>query len=641
MDALATFAMWILATIAVVALGAHLLRRTFDRAEVREGLPSKPLLAPRQHRDAPLGNHVGPGQQVSLRPAYQPVARDTLTAPEQPTDSLQTNAAAAPARSISGPSSEQDEMKLPPATELTGPIPESCSSTVEELPRKLDSDILPVAGATIDTSAEIVEATAEAIVQEDANEAARSHGTGPVEAQGSDLSSVDLSRRRQSFHRDRRGRKRGQAPAAPLPEPTETAAEGPAIKASAEVRLLLNLHPIQETVQLSAVLSKPEGYPGTCTIDLNGGTQLHAYDESRYDDIDLSWRPETLASEFRFSAPGGFSWIRSVRRVHIFAPSPTEAGLVSVPAAMLGQEHAIVCRAEDSDFVRTLAQATRSQELQNFTNWRGVPAGWCVFAGYAPRQAAEGIAAGDFSPLDPLYDLKINLVGGLRLRSNAFAEAHAPRIELSGLPAHATVSIDGKPAVADGTGAWQAEGWNAAGPHLIDVVPGPSLSYEIVADPAGHHGWPRWQSEEAVFPTDREVWTRTSICGASIMGAHGETVLAHETVPTLIALDSRGHATPFQRRSDASVSIALPSSPPAFLLVASGNRRHQGEIVWLGLEPSREGIAGSADKLSTWANIVRIAAARRLPIESNGSPEAKALWQKTARRARNVRRRTA
>jgi hypothetical protein len=319
----------------------------------------------------------------------------------------------------------------------------------------------------------------------------------------------------------------------------------------------------------------------------------------------------------------------------------TEPGLVSVPAAALGQEHAIVCRADDTEFVRTLAEATGSPELQDLAHWGGVPAGWCVLAGYTPRRAAEGIQAGDFSPLDPLYDLKINLVGGLRLRPNTFAEAHAPRIELSGLPAHATVSIDGKPAAADETGTWRAEGWDAAGLHLIDVVPGPSLSYEIVADPAVHHGWPRWQPEEAIFPANKEAWTRTSICGASIMGARGETVLAHETAAILIALDSRGHATPFQRRSDASVSIALPSSPPAFLLVASGNRRHQGEIVWLGLEPSRGGIAGSADELSTWANIVRSAAARCLPVKSNGSVEAKPLWQKAARRARDVRRRTA
>ena len=641
MDALATFAMWILAAIAVVALGAHLLRRTSARAELREGLPSQPLLAPKRHHSAPLGNHDGPGQQVSLRPAYQPLARDTLTAPEQPADSPVTSAAAAPVPSTSGSSSEPDATKLLPATELTEPNAEGSSSTVEEEPSEASSEILPAADATTVTSTETVQADAEAIAQKHASEAAESYDKGSAIDQGSDLGSIQPPRRRQSVHRDRRGRKRAQVPAAPLPKPTDAPAENPTMRASAEVRLRLDLHPIRETVRLSAALSKPEGYPDTCTIDLNGGTPLHAYDESRYDDADLAWLPETLANELRFSAPGGLSWIRAARRVHIFARSPTEPGLVSVPAATLGQEHAIVCRADDSDFIRTLGEATRSPELQNFTHWEGVPAGWCVFAGYAPQQAAGGIAAGDFLPLDPLYDVKIHLVGGLRLRLNTFAEAHAPRIELSGLPAHATVSIDGKPAVADPTGAWQAEGWDAAGPHFVDVVPGPYLSYEIVADPAGHHGWPRWQSEETIFPANREVWTRTSICGASIMGAHGETVLAHEAAATLIALDSRGHATPLQRRSDAGVSIALPANPPAFLLVASGNRRHQGEIVWLGLELSSEGIAGSADELSTWANIVRSAAARRLPVKSNGSLEAKALWQKTARRARNVRRRTA
>lgn len=133
------------------------------------------------------------------------------------------------------------------------------------------------------------------------------------------------------------------------------------------------------------------------------------------------------------------------------------------------------------------------------------------------------------------------------------------------------MTIDGKAASADGTGAWQAEGWDGPGSHLIDLTPGPSLSYEIVADPANREGWPRWQSQ-AILPAHKELWTRTSICGASILGVGGEAVLAHEAKPTLIALGSRGHATPFQKRSDANVSIALTPELPAFLLVTSGIR---------------------------------------------------------------------
>jgi hypothetical protein len=473
----------------------------------------------------------------------------------------------------------------------------------------------------------------------------------PIATSASDTSQPEISppqdarpaadvhpRRQQAVHHDRRGRKRHQpkaSPQQPAVEPLQTSSAKPL----ADVRLRLELHPIRETVQLSLVLLKPEGYPDTCTIDLNGGTQLNSYDENRFDDIDLIWLPDTLSNEFRFSAPGGFTWIRSARRIHIFASSATEPGFISVPAAVRGSEHAIVCRSEDADSVREVAEAAGSPELETLDHWNGVLAGWCVLTGYTPHHAAEDSAAGDFSSLDPRYNLEIRFAGGLQLRSNAFAEGHAPRIELPDLPDRVSVTIDGKAASADVTGAWQAEGWDTRGFHLIDLAPGPSLSYEIVADPANREGWPRWQPEAAP-PSRKEAWAQTSICGASILGIGGETVLARETKSTLIALGSRGHATPFQRRSDANVSIALTSDPPAFLLAASGTRRHQGEVIWLGLEPAAAGSTGSRTSLLAWAGIVRSAASRRLPFQSNGSSDAKAAWQRTARRARDVVRRT-
>lgn len=441
-------------------------------------------------------------------------------------------------------------------------------------------------------------------------------------------------RQQRAVHRDRRGRRRNRNKAA-SPQPEVVPAQSSRAKLSADVRLRLELHPVRETAQLSLVLSKPEGYPSACTI--NGGTHLHSYDESRYDDIDLMWLPDTLSTEFRFFADGGYTWVRSARRIHIFAGSATEPGFVSVPAAVQGLEHAIICRSDDSDIVRGIAEAAGSPEPKTLVNWEGVPAGWSILTGYTPYRAAEILAAGEFSPLDPRYNLEISFVGGLQLRSNVFAEGHSPRIKLPDLPDRVSVTIDGKIASPDSTGAWQAEGWDAAGIHLIDLVPGPSRSYEIVADPANGEGWARWQSEIAL-PVQKEVWTQTSICGASILGLAGETVLAHEAKSTVIALGTRGNTTPFQKRSDANVSIALIPEPPAFLLVASGTRRHQGEIVWLGLEPTAKNLVGSSTALLTWANIVRSAAARRLPFQFYGSPDAKAVWQKMLRRARDVRR---
>jgi hypothetical protein len=440
-----------------------------------------------------------------------------------------------------------------------------------------------------------------------------------------------------AMHRDRRGSRRARQPAriaeaAPAEKQTQT------VRAPAELRLRLILHPIRQSVQLALILARPEGFPPSSTICMSGPITILAFDESRYDDLDIDWLPETLAGELRFESPDGYRWVRSARRVQLFSSDPGEAGLVSVAAARFGAEHAVVCTTGDAETVRQIAASAGSPPLAAHDHWHGIPPGWCVLSGYKPGKPAEYVHDGTFRPLDPGYDIQIRLAGGLPIRSGVFAAGHPPRIETGVLPDGAAVRIDGEDATLGSDGGWEAKNWNEPGTHLIDIVPGPSLTYEIASDPADSGGWEMWDAHAARF-AGAEPWARARICGAALSGPSGETLLAHGTRQMLIALGSRDDATALRNRPDVEASVALLAAPPDFLLAASGLRRRQGEVIWLGLEGAAARAPGRAQASTFhWASIVRSAAARRLALRTNGSAAAKDTWLKAVRRARALKR---
>jgi hypothetical protein len=449
--------------------------------------------------------------------------------------------------------------------------------------------------------------------------------------------SESISRPKQrAVHRDRRGRRRN-AKLASLATPTETARTSVS-QPPAEAWLRLALHPIQQTAVLTLVLSRPVGFPERAFVEFGGKlVEFGAYDERRYDDIDVDWRPDLLAGELRVETADGFRWVRSARRVHIFSGDPAEPDLVSVPAARLGAEHTLLSRVEDTALVEAVARATGSPELRPHDHWQGIPDGWRVFSGYIPIHAAEGISDLAFQPLDPGFDIKIELAGGIAIRRGVFTQGHPPRIEISTLPEGATVSIGGERASLNIEQGWEAPGWNAPGQHIVDVVPGPSLTYEIMADPADGVGWTAFELDDNRFP-GCEPWARAQICGAVVTGPSGEQVFAHETRPTLVALGSHDHATVLHQRVGVGVSVGLLPAAAEFLVVSWGQRRHQGTIVWLGLEGASEPVRSARRSVFAWAGVVRGLASRRLPVEGTDSSLARRAWQSTVCRARNLKR---
>ena len=456
----------------------------------------------------------------------------------------------------------------------------------------------------------------------------------PVEPPSEETGNRPIRRpRRPAKHRDRRGGRRIAGPNTTPPEdnlvsPTEVP------RSPAEARLRLSLHPIRRTARLSVVLGRPDGFPQWIVLDIDGNPSIEAYSERRYDDLDLAWSEELLDGEFRVASTEGFHWLRSARKVHIFAEDPNEPDLVSVGAARAGASHTVVCRSGDTAAVRAAAASTRSPELASCEGWQGIPDGWSVLSGYAPARAATPRLPAALRPLDPGAQIEIGFEDGLRIRSRVFAEGHPPRISISPEPVGEAVTIGGRPAALAAGGGWEAPGWDTPGHHLVDVVPGPSASYEILADPWRGAGWEFWNAYPGRFDGRiAEPCACAEVCGASIRGPEGQVVLVAETRPTLIALGLRNSAVPLRRRSDIHVSVGFVFEPPAFLLSAIGQRRSQGRVIWLGHTP----IAlkpGRADP--EWVAAVRWATLRRLPLEDADSG-GEGAWRNAKARARQLK----
>jgi hypothetical protein len=297
----------------------------------------------------------------------------------------------------------------------------------------------------------------------------------------------------------------------------------------------------------------------------------------------------------------------------------------------------LICRAEDVPGVRAIAQQAGSPELVSHDHWQGIPEGWSVLSGYFPVHATRPIAETTLRPLDPGADVDITLGEGLALRPRVFAEGHPPRIEIRPVPESATVTIGGQTAVQNARGAWEAPGWDAPGQHIVDVVPGPSLSYEIVADPGNGEGWPFWNAHEE-RSSGRSAWLRARICGAMLQGPSAEAVVACETQPTMIALGASRGAIALEKRPDANVSVALVAEPPAFLFASSGPRRSQGRVIWLGQAgaPAAPAVGDGVDM--AWVSAVYTAAVRRLPLVG-ADRVGEMAWRRAVLRARKLRRR--
>lgn len=476
----------------------------------------------------------------------------------------------------------------------------------------------------------------------DALAAVTGQTTAPTNVQDDAVSVVDdgiaaaalaSPQRRPTVYRDRRGSRRAASLSAAHPP---RGVPDKVVTAPGEVSIRLSLHPIQRTVRFSLVLARPEGFPERITLAAEGHASVQAYDDRRYDDTDLPVGANLLGAELRFDSLERFQWLRSVRRVQIFSTAPSEPDLLSVPAARAGAEHAILCRSIDVPEVCGIADLAGSPPLVSHDGWPGVPAGCAVLSAYCPVRAVSADIDLSLRTLDPGASITIEL-SGLAVRARVFAQGHPPLIAINGLPDGTTVSIGGENAQQSESGAWVASGWDVPGRHTIDIVPGPSLTYEIAPDPASGDGWSFWNAYEERFGLSVAMpWERAEICGARVIGPSGSTIIAAETQPTMIALGIHSTAVALRRRTDAPVSVGIVPGGAAFLLSAWGGRRSQGRVIWIG-DAAAAGARGSSPPDWSWIQAVRGASARRLSLVEADEAGSRA-WREAVARASGLAR---
>ena len=432
-------------------------------------------------------------------------------------------------------------------------------------------------------------------------------------------------RKHPTVYRDRRGLQRTLSHTPRASEPGESP------PAKARLRLMLDL--ARRSARMSVCLSRPEGFPERIHPLLGGEDPVEAFDMSRYDDIDVSWTADLLDGELRIQSREGQQWLRSARSVHIFAESPAEAGLVSVGAARPGIPHVVVCKVADEESLRRASAATGSSHLTSHERWHGIPDGWAVFSEYNPIHSATPPLPAHLRTLDPGTEVAISLSGRLPIQDRVYAEVGPPRVVVAPLPDVVSVTIDGVPARQASDGTWEAEGWDRPGQHLIDVVPGPSLSYQIMADPAANPGWQFWDAHPERFGSESsEPWSRAMICGTAVRGRNDETIIAAASLPILVAIGHSRDAMPLTPRLDVPASVAVMAEAPSFLVAATGIRRTQGRVVWLG-STAKPGSRSIPDR--HWAETVRSLAARRLRLDG-ADPKGEHVWRTAKQQARRI-----
>jgi len=435
---------------------------------------------------------------------------------------------------------------------------------------------------------------------------------------------------RRALHTPRRGAAR-QSPAHTTPNSRPSAVK----VQRAEALLRLDVDSIRQHVSLSLVLARPRDFPEQIVISdaAEGNLDVGAFDDRRYDDVDLSWRTETLSDELRVrSANGMFEWIRSARTIHVFAPRPGELGKMSASAATLGADNSIICREEDAPEVISVCEAAGSPRPDSLENWDGIPSGWIVLTGYRPARSPGVATDRRLSGLDPGFETEIELCGGLKVFATSFAEGAAPAIMISRVVAGGRITIDGQPAVQGADGTWTAPSWDGPGTHLVDVVPGPSLTYEIIPDPAANGGWDRVNAHPDRFKEGaRGPWVAACICGAQIFAEDERRVIATDAALSGVVIGSRAGAAALRPRKGVRCAIGLVPFTPAFLINSTGFKRTEGVVVWLG----ERAVGRTRDP--GWANVVRQAAGRHLAVHPD-SPAAHAEWDGAMAAARSLRR---
>ena len=409
----------------------------------------------RTHSSAPPSNaraktqmpaHAPPGADGPDRTS---VERTPASAPEIPSSSPEVNVEhpRIPTPPRPTPPQTTSPAKPPPPTTSPHPAPEPSSVTAPGNGERPPAPGVPVLPKATEQSARVgnpaTTAPATDRPTERVNAPTRASPDGPtLVGPGADPIHKPRTTRpgdrepRPAVYRDPRGAGRSTR-RTPRGSPRRPA--GPRDRPPADAKLRLTIRPIRRSAYLSVVLNRPEGYPHEVTFTKPTRLSLEAFDDHRYDDLDLEIG---LESEIRLASDQGYRWVRGARRIQIFTSDPSESGLISVGTARRGASHTVICRTSDVQAVQEAAAAVASPPPTPLNFSTNLPVGWTILANHIPQEPAARPLPEGLTPLDPGHDFAISFEGGLAIRPRAFAQGQPAAISISPDPADGTVTID-------------------------------------------------------------------------------------------------------------------------------------------------------------------------------------------------------
>lgn len=265
------------------------------------------------------------------------------------------------------------------------------------------------------------------------------------------------------------------------PKRTERVAEAQSSKTrffSMRVRIVFS----RRNYQLSLLPERDDDSPEELEVTTaNGKETWSAYQDEWYQEITPSNLSALLGEGGIWeSRDGKLRWVLSSREIYVLAPDSTISGFVQTSGLILGQTHSVLCTESQLGAVRTALSEAGCSDLIPIANGRGVPEGWILFTDVLPSLAKQHEKeAGIYNILRPVHDVRINLVGGIRLNHSTWLTGHAPKVRVLGAnDSNISVLIDGQAASIDAEGNYTASDWNSDGRHTV-FCGGISQSYEL------------------------------------------------------------------------------------------------------------------------------------------------------------------
>lgn len=349
----------------------------------------------------------------------------------------------------------------------------------------------------------------------------------------------------------------------------------------------------------------------------------------------VEWRGRGDARRWR--------WVLGGRELYVLAPGDEFGlhGFISTARLWLNVRHVVLATKRLREEVEeALTEAGCATPEVSDDTASGVPNGWLLFRDVMPTHAVPMRDERDIlNALCPAHEIEPHFVGGIRLERNTWLAGYPPRIRFTGEFASGfQVKIDDHPVQPASDGTFEAPGWDSEGEHRLWFGDQATTYSLCTMDEA----WEQWHAHD--------FGTGAAICGARtcpVDATRRRQVRVPASNPLLIGARP-GEIFLCYARSDVRCKILLAwvSFEPVWALPLDPAHTDKQSARILLLQPSEpqndiqvlaENRAAKS-KLVAWSATIREAGCKGLRLAQEDE-QAKALWQRYRRIAKQLRRR--